>query len=124
MSIIVMVDSGASLSKNILKRHDIALLQYNIMFSNGDCYKDFVDVKNQKELTQLIENHEDFPKIDQMSKEEIEACFKKYIDNGDDILYISVSSKLSHAYDEIVEVSKKFDESTISTLIFFKSLFT
>lgn len=116
MSIIVMVDSGASLSKSILKKHNITLLPYNIMFSNGDCYKDFIDVKNQKELTNLIEIHDSFPKIDQISKEEIESCFRKHIDNGDDILYISVSSKLSHAYNEIVEVSKKFDESTISII--------
>lgn len=116
MSVIVMVDSGASVSKKILKEHNIALLPYNIMFNNGDCYKDTIDVKNQKQLISLIEEYEEIPKIDQASKQDIEDCFRKYINNGDDILYISVSSKLSNAYKEVLEVSKNFNESMINVI--------
>lgn len=116
MSVIVMVDSGASISKKMLKEYDIAILPYNVMFNNGDCYKDILEVKNQKNLISLIEQHQEIPKIDQVSREDIEDCFRKYINNGNDILYISVSSKLSDAYKEVLEVSKKFDDSMINVI--------
>lgn len=116
MSIVVMVDSGANINKAMLKKYNLTILPYNIMFANGDCYRDVLDVKNKKELRSLIENHNDIPRIDQVSEDEIENCFRKYIDNGDDILYISVSSKLSLAYQEVVNVSKKFDPRTIEII--------
>lgn len=111
-----MVDSGASLSKSMLKKYNIVSLPYNVTFKNGDSYRDVYDIKNLTELKRLIDMHGDLPKIDQVSKTTIENYFRKLIDNGDDILYIGVSSKLSSAYNEVLEVSKKFDSSTIEVI--------
>ena len=116
MSIIIMVDSCANITKSMGKRHGLNVLPYNVMFNNGDCYKDVIDIKNQDTLLNLIDSHGTFPKIDQIPMSEIESCFRKIIDNGDDILYIGVSSKLSGAYHEVLEVSKKFDNSTIQVI--------
>ena len=116
MSIVVMVDSGASFSKTMLKKYGISLLPYNVIFKNGDCYKDVIDIKNQNDLIKIIDEHGDFPRIDQVGVDQIEAYFRKYIDRGDDILYISVSSGLSNAYNEVLQVANKFDSGIIEVI--------
>ena len=113
MSIVVMVDGGANLSKSILNKYDIALLPYNVIFSNGDTYKDSVDIKNQRKLIELINQYNELPKIDILESDKIENYFRKYIDKGNDILYISVSSMISNSYNDAIEISKKFDSNTI-----------
>lgn len=113
MSIVVMVDSGANLSKSILKKYDIALLPCNVVFTNGDSYKDCIDIKNQKKLIETIKEHNEFPKVVQLRPDKIENHFRKYIDKGNDILYISASSSLSEIYNDLLEVSKRFDSNTI-----------
>lgn len=116
MSVIIMVDSCANITKSMIKKHGLSLLPYNVVFNNGDCYKDVIDIKNQEQLLSLIDSHDSFPKIDQISMSDIETCFRKIIESGDDILYIGVSSKLSGAYNEVLEVSKKFDKNTIEII--------
>ena len=96
MSIVVMVDSYANLSKAMLKKYKICLLPYNIMFKD----KNIIDVN----------------KFENIDSEKVENHFRKYIDRGDDILYIGVSSHLSNSYNDVVEVSKKFDPSTIEII--------
>ncbi len=116
MSIIIMVDSCANITKQMIKRWGISLLPYSLQFSNGDCYKDVIDIKNNEQLIDLIDTYKTLPTIDKVSKEDIEACFRKIIESGDDILYVGVSSKLSSAYNEVVEVSKKFNPNTIQII--------
>ena len=116
MSIIVMVDSAANMSRNILKKYNLTVLPYNLIFADGKCYKDVLEVKNQKELVQLIEQNNQIPKIERISNLELENCFRKYIDYGDDILYICVSSKLSNSYKEVSKVASKFHSSNIQVI--------
>lgn len=113
MAIVVMVDGGANLSKSVLKKHSITLLPYNIAFSNGGIYK---PAKNHDELIKLIDNYKEVPKIESISEEEIELCFRKFIDKGDDILFISTSSSLSKTYAKVVNVKNKFNSSTIEVI--------
>ena len=54
MSIVVMVDGSANLNKKMLKKYGIVMLPYNLIFKNGDIYK---DDKNHKELKELIEKY-------------------------------------------------------------------
>ena len=113
MSIVIMVDGGVNLSKEILKKYGIQCLPYNVIFNNGDVYK---GVKASKELTSLISIYNEVPKVDQLSKREIEKCFRKNIDNGDDIIYIGASSLLTSSHQDIVETSEKFNSNNIAVI--------
>lgn len=113
MSIIVMADGGANITKSMIKKYEIDILPYNIVFANGDVYKDIVDIKNQKKLLDLMYQHDDLPKIGHLNMDNMESVFRKHIENGDDILYITSSSKFSNSYKKAVSVSKKFDPSMI-----------
>lgn len=116
MSIIVMVDSAANVSRNILKKYNLTVLPYNVHFGKDKCYKDVMDIKSQKDLIQRMNEYGTIPKINRMGMDDLESFFRKYIDMGDDILYICVSSKLSNSYKEISRVAEKFDNSNIQII--------
>ena len=116
MSIVVMVDGGGNFSKSSMKKYNIDVLPYNIEFSNGDTYRDLVDVKCQKDLVELIQKHNDLPKIHALDSEKVATRLRKHIENGDDVLYITSSSKLTNSYRKALEISKDFDPNTIQVI--------
>lgn len=116
MSIIIMVDSGANLSKSMLKKYELNVLPYNVTFKNGDTYRDILDIKNLDELLIMINRYQEIPEIDQVSNQDIEDCFTKIINQGNDILYIGVSSKLSSAFNRIKTVASKYSDSMIQVI--------
>lgn len=116
MSIIIMVDSGANLSRSMLKKYGLNVLPYNVTFRNGDTYRDVIDIKNLETLSLMIDEYKEIPEIDQVSDEEIENYFTKIINQGNDILYIGVSSKLSSAINRVENIAKKFSDNMIQVI--------
>ena len=116
MSIIVMVDGSANITKSMIKKYNLDVLPYNVVFFNGDTYRDIVDIKNQSELVQLIQEHGDFPKLLHLEKDKVRSKFKRHIENGNDILYITSSAKLTAAYEIGIEISKEFSIGTIEVI--------
>ena len=108
-----MVDGGANLPKELLKKYGICMLPYNIVFENGDSYK---CVKSSKNLIELIKIHNEVPRVDQLSENEIASCFQKEIDKGNDIIYIGSSSALSSSYNDVSKVSERFSPSNLSVI--------
>lgn len=109
MSIVVMVDSGACFPKNILKRKDVVVVPLVIGVEEHS-------FKDNKDLINKIDNCKSIPIIHKPSKEEVEKEIRKYIDNGHDVLYLTISSKLSNHYQDILEISKSLDSSSFAVI--------
>jgi len=105
MSIVVMVDGGASLPKSILKRKDVVVLPLIDERVEKISMINFENVFSS--YTSLIHNP---------LKDEVVKRIKKYIDNGYDVLYITISSRLSKHYNEILELTSSFDSSAFKVI--------
>ena len=114
MAVVIMVDDCANISKEMKKKYDIITVPFYVTFSNGDSYKNNVEIKNRIKLKELIDTHREIPSIKRANKEELEKTFKKYIDRGFDVIYICVSSYLSSSYQEVVSLASRFNPSNIA----------
>ena len=89
----IMLDA-ASDSANIIPYEYYIPLNVEI---NGKYYKDSVDLKPQR-FYKLLANCAEFPKTSQPSPEDYIPAFEQAKENGDEIIYLCVSSALSGTY--------------------------
>ena len=101
MSIVVMVDSGICVSKEIAKRKDVCIVPLNFEFDHLKMKKDLVEIKDKGTLDSFVSDSMCLPLVHRPDKREVEKQIREYIDNGDDIVYITISSKL-------LNLSKKY----------------
>ena len=113
MSVVVVVDGSANLNKSILKKYDIVMMPYNFKFFNGDIYS---DIKLTEEFDKLVNEYGEIPSFVEVDDNVIEERLRKYIDKGDDILYICSSSSLYSSYDSILSVASKFSDAVIEVV--------
>ena len=93
MSIVVIVDNGASLPSAVVKRKDVCVVPLNIELQDGR-KMELVESNVAGEVPFSLNIHK--PDILQ-----VRETVLKYINQGDDVLYITISSKLSKEYEEI-----------------------
>lgn len=89
----VISDSTCDLSQELIKKHDIAILPLYVVFDE-EAYKDGVDITTEK-LYRMVEERNTLPKTSAPSPLDFYNTFKKYIEIGEDIIYIGISSELS-----------------------------
>lgn len=106
MGIIIMIDSGASLPSSILKRKDIHVVPLR------------AELKENK-VVELNENNHEINSdsifiVRKPHIADIKNIVDKYIEEGLDVLYITLSSKLSNEYEDLAKAFKDYDHNQIS----------
>lgn len=89
----IITDAGADLTLDQQKEFDIAVLPLRI-YADGKEYLAGVDTFSD-DFYALLETIKDFPKTSQPTTGEIYDLLKKYVDEGKEILFITLSSKAS-----------------------------
>lgn len=89
----IITDAGADLTKEQQKEFDIAVLPLRI-YADGKEYLAGVDTFSD-EFYALLETFKDFPKTSQPTTGELYDLLKKYVDEGYEVLFITLSSKAS-----------------------------
>lgn len=92
----IICDSLADIPKNIIEKYNIEIIPLTIRIGEVD-YKDGIDISNE-EFYKKLKEIDDTPKTSQATYGQFEEIFKKYIDKGREILYISGSSKVTGTY--------------------------
>ena len=92
----IICDSLADVPEDLIKKYDIEIIPLTIII-NGVEYKDGENLTNE-EFYRLIKDCEEIPKTSQATYIQFEQIFKKYIEQGKKILYISGSSKVTGTY--------------------------
>ena len=92
----IICDSLADVPENLIKRYDIEIIPLTIRINDIE-YKDGVNITNE-EFYKLIKESNEIPKTSQATYIQFQEIFKKYIDEGKRILYISGSSKVTGTY--------------------------
>lgn len=95
MSVHIITDSGSDIIDNT--REDLTVLPITIRFDDGSEYKDGESITHEEFYERLIES-ESLPTTSQVTPFVFEETYKKILETGDEILVITISSKLSGTY--------------------------
>lgn len=107
-SVKIITDSTCDLSLETLKQLDIEMLPLNVIIG-GETYKDCIDL-NTKKLFELVEEKKELPKTSAISIGDFFEVFKKYVDEGFDIIFMGIDSKISSTFATALSVSKEFPD--------------
>lgn len=89
----IFTDSTSDLPKELIEENNISIIPLYVIF-NDKAYKDGIDL-TQKDLYKKVEELNLIPKTAAPSPKDFVQAFKPYIDEGYDILFIGLSSKIS-----------------------------
>ena len=93
MGLKIITDSGSEITKEVAKELDVIVLPLNVRFGQEE-YQAGVTLSNEEFYNKLIETDE-FPKTSQISPAVYEEVFEEIVEDGDEAIYISISSELS-----------------------------
>lgn len=106
MAIRLMIDSAADIDKKEAEKLGIIMVPMIISFGDTDYY-DGVDLLPTQFYEKLIES-DTLPKTSQITPFRFEEEFKKYTESGDELIVITISSKLSSTYQGAKQTAEKF----------------
>ncbi len=102
----ILVDSASDVELEEAKKLGVTLAPMQIRFGNEE-YLDGVDITHREFFEKLIESDE-LPKTSQINEYRFKEYFGKLTKDGDEVIAITISSKLSGTYDCAVKAAKSF----------------
>ncbi len=94
--IIISTDSTADLNESIVKSRNIEVIPLYVRFED-QVFRDGVDI-NTNRLYDMVDELGYLPKTQAVSPGDFETHFKKFIDQGYEVVHISIGSKISASY--------------------------
>ncbi len=107
MAVKFLIDSASDVSKNEAESMGVTMLPMAITFGTEEYY-DGVDLMPGQFYEKLVESDE-LPKTSQISAYRFEEEFEKLTANGDEVVAIVISSKLSGTFNMAKQASEKFN---------------
>lgn len=107
----IVSDSTCDLSPELIKKHGIAIVPLYVIFE-GKAYKDGINITTE-ELYKKVEELNTLPKTSAPSPMDFQKVFRKHIENGEDIIYIGLSSKISSTLQNARLAAQEFPEGRI-----------
>ena len=112
--VVIIVDSTCDLPKEIIEKNEIVIVPLTVNFPDVSFY-DGVDITTP-ELYKMVSERGELPKTAAITLGEIYNIFEKYINLGYDIIYTGISSFMSKSYENVVMMSKEFEEGRIEVV--------
>lgn len=108
MSIKLLIDSASDISLEEAKSLGIEMISLTVSFGDVE-YLDGVDLLPTRFYEMLVEE-DTIPKTSQVSPERFKNVLTKLTENKDEVIVITISSKLSGTYSSAMLASKSFGE--------------
>lgn len=108
----IIIDSTADLTPEYLKENDITVLPLGVSFGERH-FKDGVDIDTEK-LYRIADQVGELPKTSAISVGEFVENFRLFIDDGYDIFYTGISSKMSSSFNNATIAAREFEEGRIA----------
>lgn len=103
----ILVDSASDIDEKEAIELGIELIPMQVRFGEEE-FLDGVNLSHREFFERLIESA-DLPKTSQINAFRFEEKFDEMTKNGDEVIAIVISSKLSGTYNSAVQAAKKFD---------------
>ena len=102
----ILVDSASDIDLEEAEKLGISLLPMEVRFGDEE-FLDGVNLSHRKFFEKLVESVE-LPKTSQINEFRFEESFRKLTENGDEVVAIVISSKLSGTYNCAKKASEAF----------------
>ena len=110
----IITDSASDITREEAEKLGIEVVPLHVIFGN-DVFMDGVDITHDEFYTKL-ENCEELPKTSQTNPAGFVEVFEKYIDQGDEIVGIFLSSKLSGTYQSAIIACQMLETDKIQVI--------
>ncbi|SMF37776.1 DegV family protein [Paenibacillus barengoltzii] len=107
----IFADSTSDLPAGWVERYDIGLVPLYVVFGD-ETFRDGIDI-TPLEIYRRVEAEGQLPKTTAPSPKDFMSAFGPYIDQGMDIVYISLSSKLSSTYQNALIAAAEYPEGRV-----------
>lgn len=112
MAIKLVVDSASDITQTEAESLGITMIPMSITFQDGKEYFDGVTLLPYQ-FYPLLEQTNEIPKTSQITSIRFKEIFNKLTANGDQVIAIVMSSKLSSTYNSALLASSKFDGNVV-----------
>jgi len=109
--VLIMTDSTADLSKEILLKNDIESIPLFIRFDE-EVYLDGIEIE-PKEMYQKVQEKKMMAKSSGLRSGDFNVAFRKFLARGYDIVYIGISSKVSGSIQSAEIAKNSIDQERI-----------
>ncbi len=110
----IFADSTCDLNPNLIEQYDITIIPEYVTFGD-DVYKDGIDI-NTEELYKKVEALNQLPKTAAPSPADFESAFRPFIEEGKDIIFIGLSSKISATIQNALLAASEFEAGEIEII--------
>ena len=107
MPIKIIVDSASDITKEEAKILGIEVISIEITIGD-ELFLDGYNLSTTQFYEKLVES-DVLPKTSQITPYRYEQTYKKYVNDGYEVIVITLSSKLSATYNSALQASKKFN---------------
>lgn len=107
----ILTDSTADLSPELLRQFDVSVIPFAVNFGS-DTFMDGVDITTQR-LFELVEERKMLPKTSAPAPADFYRAFKAAAEDGSEVIYIGISSKLSSGLETARVVASQFPEGQV-----------
>ncbi len=114
-------DSCVDINKDQIEENNIFVFPLSIILDDKE-YLDGVDI-TPKDIFSYVEKTGQLPKTAARSIEEFKAFFSNLLKDGDEVIYMGISSKLSSAYNYAIQAKEELNNNRLH-IIDSKSLST
>ena len=107
MGIKILVDSASDMTQEEAKKYGIEVIPLLVSFEDEE-YQDGINLSSTQFYEKLIET-DTLPKTSQITPYRFNEAYEKLTKNGDDLIVITISSKLSNTYNSACLAAQEFD---------------
>ena len=100
----IIVDSTCDLDVELAEKYDITLIPFSIIFGDK-LYKENVTI-TKEEFYEKIKTSEDHPQTGLPQPKEFYNVFKKFLEEGREIICLTISGAISGTYNSAIISSK------------------
>ena len=124
--IALSAESTIDLTKELVKENNIHIVPFTVTLGNKSGYDGEI---TSTQIIDYVKNHDQLPKTSAVNNFQYENHFKKLLEDYDYVIHITLSSEISSAYNNAVEVAKTMknvfviDSQSLSTGIALLALY-
>jgi len=110
----IIMDSTSDLPENLIKQFDITIVPLTIHLGDKS-WKDFYDI-DPDTYYEMLKKTQAFPKTSQPSPQDFIDAYAPYVEKGEPILSLHISSKLSGTYQSALLAKNHFPQEKIEVI--------
>lgn len=107
MAVQLLIDSASDVDAREAESLGITLVPMTVQFDT-ESFQDGVNLSHRQFFEKLIES-DALPKTSQITAYQFEECFREITSGGNEVVAITLSSKLSGTYFSAVQAAKRFE---------------